>query len=68
MTRHPSVGRALAQLERHGSGTPNDVPPAPPTWAEGLAAFNAAGGEISAKLLAGLDAWAASARSKQETT
>lgn len=27
MTRRPSVARALAQLERHGSGTPNDVVP-----------------------------------------
>lgn len=32
MTRYPSVPRALAQLDRHGSGTPNDVPPEPQLW------------------------------------
>jgi hypothetical protein len=27
MTRRPDLARACHQLERHGSGTPNDVPP-----------------------------------------
>jgi hypothetical protein len=42
MTRRPDLARACHQLERHGSGTPNDVPPEPPTWAENLASFKAA--------------------------
>lgn len=65
MSRYPSVDRALAQLERHGSGIPNDVPPAPPIWAENLAAFREAASVSSAKILAGMDAWAAAARGKQ---
>lgn len=38
MTRRPNLARACHQLERHGSGTPNDPPPVQPTWMQNLAA------------------------------
>lgn len=68
MTRYPSAARALHQLQRHSSGTPNDEPPAPPTWAESLAFFTAAlnfsTAQVGASIRAGMD----TQRSKQETT
>lgn len=63
MTRYPSRDRAVRQLERHSSGTPNDVPPTPPTLEQSMAALAAAAAAVSAKILAGLDAWAKSRRS-----
>lgn len=68
MNRYPSAARALHQLERHGSGTPADIPPALRGWEENLAWFNAAASVSSARFIAGLEAFAASMRSKQETT
>jgi hypothetical protein len=32
VTRRPDLARACHQLERHGSGTPNDVVPEPQPW------------------------------------
>jgi hypothetical protein len=68
MTRYPSVARAVHQLERHRSGTPNDLPPALPSSIANLVAFNLAGSEISTKLIAGLASWGESLRRKPETT
>lgn len=68
MSRSPSLNRAVAQLDRHGSGTPNDVPPAPPTWAEGMAAFTAAVSVSGMQIGANIRAWQDSMRSKSETT
>lgn len=39
MTRRPSVDRALAQLDRHRTGNPNNPPPPPPTWEETMTAL-----------------------------
>lgn len=39
MTRRLDPGRALAQLDRHRSGNPNDPPPPPPTLDESMAAL-----------------------------
>lgn len=39
MTRFPSPTRALHQLDRHRSGTPNTPVAAPVSWAENLAAI-----------------------------
>lgn len=57
MTRRPDLSRACHQLERHGSGTSNDTPPEPVTWAEYLDNFKAAAGITMAQAMENIRAW-----------
>lgn len=57
MTRRPDLTRACHQLERHGSGTPNDAVPEPPTRAEYLANFKAATSITMAQAMENIRAW-----------
>lgn len=65
MTRRPNVARACHQLERHGSGTPNDVAQ-PLTWAENLANFKAATSITMAEAGRSIVAWQEYLRGKRE--
>ena len=66
MTRRPSVVRACHQLERHGSGTPNDVAPEPVTWNEYMASFKAASSITIAEAGRNIVAWQEYLRGKRE--
>lgn len=67
MTRYPSPTRALHQVDRHRSGTPNDAAVAPVSWAANLAAIRDAtptAAQAMENIRLSLAAW----RGKQETT
>jgi hypothetical protein len=66
VTRRPDLARACHQLERHGSGTPNDVAPEQPTWNEYLASFKAATSITMAEACRNIAAWQESWRSGRE--
>ena len=74
MTRYPDLDRALRQLNRHRSGTPNTPPPVPPWWAVKIADFgfslNTAqlGAVSAAQFGANIQAGWDPLRGKQETT